>query len=94
METVSMVCKPIGIAESMAGRDKGDIFFVLEIAEKTVLLADGKRRTLEHPKRKNLRHVKFLPDGDFATVCGKISDRPVNAELRRAMAEYKATANK
>ncbi len=89
-----MAYKPFGMAESLAGRDKGDIFFVLETTEKTVLLADGKRRTLEHPKRKNLRHVKFLPDGDFATVCGKISDRPVNAELRRAMAEYKAIANK
>lgn len=89
-----MANKPFAIAESMAGRDKGDLFFVLERTDKEVLLADGKRRTLEHPKRKNLRHVKFLPDGDFATVCGKISDRPVNAELRRAMAEYKAAANK
>ena len=89
-----MANKPFAIAESMAGRDKGDLFFVLERTDKEVLLADGKRRTLEHPKRKNLRHVKFLPDGDFATVCGKISDRPVNAELRRAMAEFKAAANK
>ena len=94
METDTMANKPFAIAESMAGRDKGDLFFVLERTDKEVLLADGKRRTLEHPKRKNLRHVKFLPDGDFATVCGKISDRPVNAELRRAMAEYKAVANK
>ncbi len=89
-----MANKPFAIAESMAGRDKGDLFFVLEKTEKEVLLADGKRRTLEHPKRKNLRHVKFLPDGDFTAVSGKISDRPVNAELRRAMAEYKAVANK
>ena len=78
----------------MAGRDKGEIFFVLERGEREVLLVDGKRRTLEHPKRKNLRHVRFLPDGGFAAVSGKISDRPVNAELRRAMAEYKAIADK
>lgn len=89
-----MALKPVGMAVSLAGRDKGEFFFVLEKTERTVLLADGKRRTLEHPKRKNLRHVKFLPDGGFAAVSGKISDRPVNAELRRAMAEYKAVANK
>ena len=89
-----MACKPFGMAVSLAGRDKGECFFVLEKTDKTVLLADGKRRTLEHPKRKNLRHVNFLPDGGFAAVSGKISDRPVNAELRRAMAEYKAGANK
>lgn len=85
---------PFQMAESLAGRDKGEIFCVIECTEKAVLLADGKRRTLEHPKRKNLRHVKFLPDGGFAAVSGKISDRPVNAELRRALAEYKAKANK
>ena len=94
MEMGTMANKPFAIAESMAGRDKGDLFFVLERTEKEVLLADGKRRTLEHPKRKNLRHVKFLPDGDFTAVSGKISDRPVNAELRRAIAEYRAIANK
>lgn len=89
-----MANKPFAMAVSLAGRDKGETFFVLEKTEQSVLLADGKRRTLEHPKRKNLRHVKFLPDGDFAAVSGKISDRPVNAELRRAMAEYKTIANK
>lgn len=89
-----MAYKPFGLAVSLAGRDKGDVFFVIEKTERAVLLADGRHRTLEHPKRKNLRHVKFLPDGDFTAVSGKISDRPVNAELRRAMAEYKAIANK
>ena len=89
-----MASKPIGIAESLAGRDKGEFFFVLERTDRTVLLADGKRRTLEHPKRKNLRHVKLLPEVGFAAVSGKISDRPVNAELRRAMAEFRAVVNK
>ena len=89
-----MSCKPIGIAQSLAGRDKGEYFFVLKCDEKEVLIADGKLRKLERPKRKNLRHVKFLPDSGFAAVSGKISDRPVNAELRRAMAEYKAMVNK
>ena len=89
-----MPSKPTGVAQSLAGRDKGEIFFVLERGEREVLLVDGKRRTLEHPKRKNLRHVRFLPDGGFAAVSGKISDRPVNAELRRAMAEYNAIADK
>ena len=66
-----MALKPVGMAMSLAGRDKGEFFFVLEKTERTVLLADGKSRTLEHPKRKNLRHVKFLPDGGFAAVSGK-----------------------
>lgn len=85
-----MSSKPIGIARSLAGRDKGEFFFVLSCTEKEVLLADGKHRKLERPKRKNLRHVSILPAEGFALVSGKLSDRPVNAELRRAMAEFKA----
>lgn len=89
-----MSFKPEAIVQSLKGRDKGEYFFVLRQDEKYVLLADGKHRKLESPKRKNLRHVKFLPDSSFAAVSGKISDRPVNAELRRAIAEFKASAYK
>lgn len=40
-----------------AGRDAGGLYVVLERTEKECLLADGKKRRLSHPKRKNLRHV-------------------------------------
>ena len=32
------------IVKSTAGRDEGDLFFVLDIQEEFLLLADGKRR--------------------------------------------------
>jgi len=40
------------IVSSLAGRDKGKYFFVLKIEENFALLADGKGRKLEKPKRK------------------------------------------
>lgn len=40
-----------------AGRDAGRLFAVLECSEKDCLLADGRKRRLDTPKRKNLRHV-------------------------------------
>ncbi len=83
--------KPVGMAISLAGRDKGETFFVLSRDERDVLLADGKHRKLGHPKRKNLRHVRFLPESGYAAVSDLIGDRPNDAELRRAMAKYKAT---
>lgn len=45
------------IVRAKAGRDKGGFFVVLGIQGKYALIADGKRRTLEHPKRKNLLHL-------------------------------------
>ena len=35
---------------SLAGRDKGQYFYVIDVEENYVLLADGKGRKLENPK--------------------------------------------
>ena len=42
-----------------AGRDKGKAFAVTKFIDpRTVLIADGKRRPLEKPKRKNVIHLQ------------------------------------
>ena len=42
-----------------AGRDKGRAFVVTDIIDaRTVLIADGKSRPLERPKRKNVIHLQ------------------------------------
>lgn len=43
-----------------AGRDKGKAFAVIEVLDpRTVLIADGKRRPIERPKRKNVIHLQM-----------------------------------
>ena len=77
------------IVTSTAGRDKGEVFFVLATEGDFLLLADGKRRRLESPKRKRTRHVQFVCESDSA-VAEKIrsSEKITNSELRRAIAAY------
>lgn len=42
-----------------AGRDKGKAFAVIEVLDaRTVLIADGKSRPVERPKRKNVIHLQ------------------------------------
>lgn len=42
-----------------AGRDKGKAFAVTEIlSDREVLIADGRSRPLERPKRKNIIHLQ------------------------------------
>ena len=42
-----------------AGRDKGKAFAVLEVLDdRTVLIADGRSRPIERPKRKNVLHLQ------------------------------------
>ena len=40
------------IVMSLSGRDKEQLFYVLELQDEYVLYADGKSRRIEHPKRK------------------------------------------
>ena len=75
------------IVKSIAGRDAGDLFFVLAAEGDFLLLADGKRRRVEQPKRKRTKHVVLVSQSD-APVARKIrsSEKITNSELRRAIA--------
>ena len=77
---------------SLAGHDKGRYFFVMDLEEDYVLLSDGRERTLEHPKRKNRKHVRKAARID-SLVADKIhsGDKVLNSELRRALAGYRQT---
>lgn len=42
-----------------AGRDKGRAFAVVDVPDRrTALIADGKTRPIERPKRKNIIHLQ------------------------------------
>ena len=42
---------------SLAGRDKGNLLCVVGESDEFLLLADGKERPLQRPKRKKKKHV-------------------------------------
>ena len=78
------------IVRSDAGRDKGKIFVVLSVEGEYLLLADGKSRKVESPKRKKRRHVLFVAEDD-TRLSNKIKseEKITNSELRRTLAGYR-----
>ena len=78
------------IVQSDAGRDKGKLFFVLDVEGEYLLLADGKSRKVEAPKRKKRRHVLFVA-ADETRLSEKIKseEKITNSELRRTLAGYR-----
>ena len=78
------------IVRSDAGRDKGKLFVVLAVEGEFLLLADGKTRKVEHPKRKKRRHVLFVA-ADETRLSEKIKseEKITNSELRRTLAAYR-----
>ena len=45
------------VVKRLAGRDKERHSVVVALENEYVFIADGKVRKLEHPKKKNIRHV-------------------------------------
>ena len=75
------------IITSIAGRDRGKRFFVLDVDGEFLLLADGKTRKVENPKRKKRKHVSFFRRLD-CRVAEKIrsEEKVTNSDLRRTLA--------
>ena len=72
---------------STAGRDQGQLFYVIGVDGTFVTLANGKNRTLEKPKRKKCKHVEKVLRSE-TRVAGKLlsGDKVLNGELRRDLA--------
>ena len=70
-----------------AGREKGKLFYVLDMDEEFLNLVNGKDRTLEQPKRKKRRHVEEVLRSE-TRVAEKLrqGDKVLNSELRRDLA--------
>ena len=75
------------VVKSLAGRDKGKLFAVMQSDENRVLVCDGKERPVDRPKSKNIRHVErvgySLDESETAT----------NRALKKAIARLNAEIN-
>ena len=75
------------VVVSTAGRDQGELFYVIGEEPLYVILANGKDRSLDKPKRKKRKHVQKVLRAE-TRVADKIrlGDKVLNGELRRDLA--------
>lgn len=69
-------------ARSLAGHDRGKYYIIVAESSGAVLLADGKGRGLQNPKRKNKKHVQVCQTPLFGQIPG------TDKELARTLTEY------
>ena len=80
------------IVISLNGRDAGKRFIVIGTQDEYSLIADGKGRRFEKPKRKKNKHLK--PEGktdDPIALRLAEGEKITNNELRRTLAQYAAS---
>ena len=51
-----------GLCQSIQGRDKGRYYIIVSVSGESVFVADGNFKRLASPKKKNAKHLRFLPE--------------------------------
>jgi len=75
------------VVKALAGREKDKLFYVIGIDGEYLLLANGKDRSLEQPKRKKRKHAsKVLRSETRVAEKLRAGDKVLNSELRRDLA--------
>ena len=74
------------MAISVKGHDTGRLYVVItELNEDFVLVADGKYRSVENPKLKRRKHLKFIcktTANDDISIASRIRSEEQNAKRR------------
>ena len=79
-----MQTKPYRVVRSTAGHDKGGLFAVIgQQGPACLLIADGKLRKLEKPKKKKLKHVE-----DIGKIVLMEEAALTNRQLSRALRQF------
>ena len=75
------------VVKATAGRDQDELFYVIALDGEYLLLANGKDRPLDRPKRKKRKHVQKVLRSE-TRVAEKLrnGDKVLNGELRRDLA--------
>ena len=75
------------VVVSTAGRDQGKLFYVIGTDPVYLLLANGKDRTLDKPKRKKRKHIQQVLRSETRVADKlRLGDKVLNSELRRDLA--------
>ena len=79
-----------GICQSLQGRDKDRYYLIKSVnPDGTVMLVDGNFKRLSAPKKKNLKHLKLLPDRAESIAEKLIGNRQVfDTEVYSALKTY------
>lgn len=89
-------CKIGTMIKSMAGHDKDNILIIISKEDEYVYLVDGKRRTLEKPKKKKILHIEVteVQSTEFVDEVEKhtINDARIRKIIKNAKTLHKCLA--
>lgn len=91
---MSLEIKTASVVVSTRGRDAGRIMAVLSVEGVYALVADGRKRKVQTPKRKKLCHLRLLSKDACVPVDAGLTNRRLWKELEpyRTQIQYSSEA--
>lgn len=78
-------------AYSKAGHDKGELYLIIKEDKESVTLCDGLLKTIEHPKKKNKKHIQPVKRCDEALKSRLLAGDVIrNEEIKRSIKSIKS----
>lgn len=77
----------IELGMSKSGHDKNQVYLVLEKDEKFVYLVNGTTKSMNHPKKKNVRHIQLIKKlpGEVTEI---LEDGMTDITIKKAIQTY------
>lgn len=75
------------LAKALAGHDKNSIYFIQRVSDENVYLVDGRIRTVDNPKIKNIKHVQVIKEIHYIEETQKDVIR--NETIKKLIKDYK-----
>lgn len=76
-------------AVSAAGHDAGKCYVICRADAEYVYLVDGTARTLNNPKKKNIKHIKLIEGAENLLPCMNDKTKATrNEDIKRAIKTY------
>ena len=73
------------IVTATAGKDRGRLFLVLEVRDGMAFIANGRRRRVQKPKKKSIKHLQEMQMCDGQTAALLQSGAVTNRILRKTI---------
>lgn len=78
------------VVEGLSGRESNRLFFIIKIIDdKYVFIADGKKRKLDRPKLKKVKHLKV-----YSLYNDKVENKIASDEITDAFLRAELTKSK
>lgn len=78
------------VVEALAGKEKGQLFVIVNLDDKYAYLSDGKRLKTFKPKKKSLKHIRLFDSESLSESDVLDKNERVNALIRKFLSKKRS----